>query len=197
MFISNALNGIHASKRLRNSGVKVRSIAPFALPLVAELLRKPSPPLESSLAPAFVVIIKITLRKSAFLPLLSVNVALSITCKSKLNKFGCAFSISSKTKTACGVFIIASVKSPPWSKPTYPGGAPINRETVCDSAYSLISKRINSTPSSVASCFESSVLPTPVGPENKNDPIGRFGCDKPAREIWIAATTFSIASSCP
>jgi hypothetical protein len=54
-------------------------MTPLALPFVSELLRKPTPPDESSRAPALVVMIRMTLRKSAFLPLLSVNVAESIT----------------------------------------------------------------------------------------------------------------------
>ncbi len=33
-----------------------------------------------------------------------------------------------------------------------------------------------------ASARASSVLPTPVGPRNRNEPIGRFGSDRPARE---------------
>ena len=33
-----------------------------------------------------------------------------------------------------------------------------------------------------ASALRSSVLPTPVGPRNMNEPIGRFGSCRPARE---------------
>src|SRR6266404_4338991 len=43
----------------------------------------------------------------------------------------------------------------------------------------------------------SSVLPTPVGPRNINDPIGRFGSLSPARERRMAFATRSSASSCP
>ena len=49
----------------------------------------------------------------------------------------------------------------------------------------------------LASAFVSSVLPTPVGPKNKNEPIGRFGSAKPARERRIAFDTATTASSCP
>ena len=40
-------------------------------------------------------------------------------------------------------------------------------ETVCRSMYSDMSKRSSSTPSVAASCLATSVLPTPVGPENR------------------------------
>ena len=50
-------------------------------------------------APIFVVIIRMTFLKSDFLPLLSVKTPASITCKRILNISGCAFSISSRSKT--------------------------------------------------------------------------------------------------
>jgi len=53
-----------------------------------------------------------------------------------------------------------------------PAGAPIRRDTVCRSMYSDMSKRTNSTPMAMASWRVTSVLPTPVGPENKNEPTG-------------------------
>jgi hypothetical protein len=40
-------------------------------------------------------------------------------------------------------------------------------DTVCRSMYSDMSKRNSSTPSEDASCLATSVLPTPVGPENR------------------------------
>ncbi len=48
-----------------------------------------------------------------------------------------------------------------------------------------------------ATALESSVLPTPVGPRNKNDPIGRLGSRRPARPRFTAAATAFTASSCP
>ncbi len=54
--------------------------------------------------------------------------------------------------------------------------APINRATVCFSMYSLMSKRINSTPRILATCRVTSVLPTPVGPVNKKHPTGLPKC---------------------
>src|SRR5436309_1505395 len=37
--------------------------------------------------------------------------------------------------------------------------------------YSLMLKRVNSFPSWIGSCFASSVLPTPVGPVNRRQPV--------------------------
>ena len=48
-----------------------------------------------------------------------------------------------------------------------------------------------------ASALQSSVLPTPVGPRNRNEPIGRCGSDRPARERRMASATAVTASSCP
>ena len=55
--------------------------------------------------------------------------------------------------------------------------------------YSLMSKRRNSTPSAAASCLASSVLPTPVGPANRNEPTGLSGVPSPARDRRMAETT--------
>ena len=43
--------------------------------------------------------------------------------------------------------------------------------------------------------FANSVLPTPVGPKNINEPIGRRGSFKPLRALLIARATALIASS--
>ena len=48
-----------------------------------------------------------------------------------------------------------------------------------------------------ASARASSVLPTPVGPRNRNVPIGRSGSCRPARERRSAFATASTASSWP
>ena len=48
-----------------------------------------------------------------------------------------------------------------------------------------------------ASALHNSVLPTPVGPRNRNEPFGRFGSDRPARERRIASATACTASSWP
>ena len=48
-----------------------------------------------------------------------------------------------------------------------------------------------------ASARASSVLPTPVGPRNRNVPIGRSGSCSPARERRSALDTALTASSWP
>ena len=44
-----------------------------------------------------------------------------------------------------------------------------------------------------ASDLASSVLPTPVGPRNRNDPVGRFGSEMPARLRRTASDTARTA----
>src|SRR5437764_1233811 len=48
-----------------------------------------------------------------------------------------------------------------------------------------------------ASALHSSVLPTPVGPRNRNEPFGRRGSDNPARDRRMAFATMRSASSWP
>ena len=48
-----------------------------------------------------------------------------------------------------------------------------------------------------ASDLASSVLPVPVGPRNRNDPVGRFGSEMPARERRTASLTARTASFWP
>ena len=87
---------------------------------------------------------RIVLRKSTDLALWSVSLPWSMICNSRLKTSGWAFSISSSSSTAWGCWSMASVIMPPWSNPTYPGGAPIRRDTVCRSMYSDMSKRTSS-----------------------------------------------------
>ena len=49
--------------------------------------------------------------------------------------------------------------------------------------------------SSIANCLESSVLPTPVGPTKRKDPIGRLGEPSPTRLRRMALAILSTASS--
>src|SRR5207245_1483515 len=68
----------------------------------------------------------------------------------------------------------------------------MSRATVCFSMYSDMSMRTiarSSSKRNSASARASSVLPTPVGPRNMNEPIGRFGSDSPARDRRIAFAT--------
>src|ERR1700758_963574 len=66
--------------------------------------------------------------------------------------------------------------------------------------YSLMSRRVTADSSSnrnSASALVSSVLPTPVGPRNRKEAIGRFGSCNPARARRTACATAAIASSWP
>ena len=62
---------------------------------------------------------------------------------------------------------------------------------------SMRSTARSSSKSSAASVRASSVLPTPVGPRNRNEPIGRSGSPRPERERRMALETASTASSWP
>src|SRR5207237_977545 len=78
--------------------------------------------------------------------------------------------------------------------------APVSRATACRSWYSAMSMRTiarSSSKSVSANARASSVLPTPVGPRNRNDPIGRFGSFSPERARTTASATAWTASSCP
>ncbi len=55
----------------------------------------------------------------------------------------------------------------------------------------------SSSKSAAASALASSVLPTPVGPRNRKEPIGLSGSLIPAFERMIASVTFVTPSSCP
>ena len=48
----------------------------------------------------------------------------------------------------------------------------------------------SSSNNDAANVLASSVLPTPVGPKNKNEPIGLFGFAIPALALNIASLTF-------
>ncbi|MNY59166.1 hypothetical protein D3C86_1955800 [compost metagenome] len=101
-----------ASRRLRNSGVNMRLMSAISSPCSRALV-KPIVARFMVSAPAFVVMMMITLRKSARRPLLSVSAPWSITCSRILKISGCAFSISSSSSTQCGFFVTASVSKPP------------------------------------------------------------------------------------
>ncbi len=69
---------------------------------------------------------------------------------------------------------------------------------MCRSPYSLMSMRTiagSLSNRNSASVCASSVLPTPVGPRKRNEPIGRFGSPSPARERRTASATAMMASS--
>ena len=102
--------------------------------------------------------------------------------------------------TENGFRLTFSLSCPPSSCPTYPGGEPIILDTLCFSMYSDISTRIiaSSFPNTAsARAFATSVFPTPVGPRNRNEPIGLAGSFKPTRPLFTAFATALTASSCP
>mmetsp|Transcript_34891 Transcript_34891/g.108534 ORF Transcript_34891/g.108534 Transcript_34891/m.108534 type:complete len:228 (+) Transcript_34891:1135-1818(+) len=73
-------------------------------------------------------------------------------------------------------------------------------ETACFSMYSDMSRRIileSLSKSSVAKAFANSVLPTPVGPGKRKEPIGRLRLFRPAALTSTALATASAASSWP
>jgi len=97
--MGSGLKVMMASSRLRNSGV-----SPFRWPeaLVAAVVASGTEPdaARGQFAGARVGgHDQTTLRKSALRPMLSVSVALSMTCRRMLNRSGCAFSISSSSST--------------------------------------------------------------------------------------------------
>ncbi len=72
------------------------------------------------------------------------------------------------------------------------------REVECFSMYSLMSSLVTAASSSnrnSASALVSSVLPTPVGPRNRNEPMGRLGSCSPARARRTLSETATSASS--
>ena len=151
-------------------------------------------------APALEVIIRTVFLKLTLRPLESVMCPSSNTCNSTLNTSGWAFSISSKSTTEYGLRRTFSLSCPPSSNPTYPGGEPIILDTECDSIYSDISTRISafSEPNiASANALDNSVLPTPVGPKNRKEPIGLFGSCNPTLPLFIALATALTASSWP
>ena len=150
-------------------------------------------------APIFDVMIMIVFLKSTVLPSASVRIPSSKTCNRMLKMSGCAFSISSNNKTEYGERFTRSVNCPPSSWPTYPGGEPISFETECFSISSDMSKRIIERwlpNKNSARHRATSVLPTPVGPRKRNEPTGRCGFFKPARERRIARAKAEIAGRC-
>ena len=116
--------------------------------------------------------------KSTVTPLLSVKRPSSRSCNIKFKISKCAFSISSNKTTWKGLKRTDSVSRPPASNPGVPGGGPIILATEVRSMYSLMSRRrsaVSSLNIKSAKDFANSVLPTPVVPIKRNDPIGLFG----------------------
>src|SRR6266496_502155 len=153
-----------------------------------------------SLVPRFVVMMITVFLKSTVRPWASVSRPSSRIWSRELKMSGWAFSISSNSTTENGLRRTFSVSWPPSSYPTYPGGDPNSRDTVCFSMYSLMSSWISESSSpnrNSASVLDSSVLPTPDGPAKMNEPPGRFGSFSPALVRRMAWDSDLIAVSCP
>src|SRR5260370_536254 len=74
------------------------------------------------------------------------------------------------------------------------------RATEGFSMYSDISIRIigcSSSNRNSARALHNSVLPTPVGPRKRNEPMGRLGSCRPARARLTASETATMAASWP
>src|SRR6266568_2280213 len=150
-----------------------------------------------SRVPRFEVMMMTAFLKSTVWPCASVRWPSSRICSSVLNTSGWAFSISSNRTTLNGLRRTASVSWPPSSYPTYPGGEPISRDTVCFSMFSDMSSWISASSSpnrNSARALDSSVFPTPLGPRKMNEPLGRLGSFRPARVRRIDLDTAVTAS---
>jgi len=143
---SSARNEITASRRFLNSGVNIFLIA---FHLVAGLHRagEAHGVLRQRLGPALVVMTITMLRKSAFLPLLSVSVPWSITCSRMLKTSGCGLLDLVKQQHRVGLLgdRLGEQPAPARSRriraARRSGGC-----TACRSMYSDMSKRISSMP---------------------------------------------------
>ena len=138
-------------------------------------------------APALLVAITIASRKLISRFFSSRKIPSSSSCSNVVRTSGAAFSISSSSTTLNGCFITCAVRLIGSRAPSA-----INRETSSARTYSFMSIRIirPSPPKyTSARAFESSVLPTPVGPRNRNVPIGRFWLRTPARARRSASLT--------
>ena len=127
------------------------------------------------------------LRKSTVRPCPSVSRPSSSSCSSALKTSGCAFSTSSNRITWYGRRRTASVSSAALvvadvagRRTDQPGdGVPLHVLGHVEAQQASSSSNRNS-----ASALASSVLPTPVGPRNRKQPMGRFGSLKPgARRV--------------
>ena len=105
-----------SSRRLRNSGLKVRLTSPLTSSSILSSTTsstrdwKPSPSrFIRCLAPMFDVMMMIVFLKSTVLPSPSVSCPSSKTCSNRLKTSGCAFSTSSSSTTEYGLRFTRSV----------------------------------------------------------------------------------------
>ena len=142
-------------------------------------------------APAFDVAMTMVSRKLISRFFSSRKIPSSRSCSNVVRTCGCAFSISSSNTTLNGFFCTCAVRLSGSFAPSA-----INRPTSSGLTNSLRSRRIRLPPPpkyTSASAFDSSVLPTPVGPRKRNVPIGRSRFRTPARARRIASDTTATA----
>ena len=132
------------------------------------------------------------LRKSASRPPASVSRASPSACNSRSKNDASAFSTSSSSSTLNGCSRTLAV-----SKPSLPKTPPTSLRTATASAYSLMSNRVRRSfepKRNSATALAISVFPTPVGPMNRSDAMGRFGRVRPAFTVARRSVTSATAS---
>ncbi len=151
--------------------------------------------------PMFEVRITTVFLKSTVRPCASVRRPSSSSCRSTLKTSWCAFSISSKRITRVGLaphrlgelaaLLVADVARAERRSAATPCASPCTPTCRCAPGC----PRCRRAPA--ASALASSVLPTPVGPRKRNEPIGRRGSLMPERARSTASATAATASSWP
>ena len=143
------------------------------------------------------VMIRMVFLKSTVLPWESVIRPSSSTCSSTLNTSGCAFSISSNRTTR--VRFSAALPLSAGRLPHIPHIPEALRSvwtrsiSPCTHSYRYAPYCVSSSNRLAASALASSVLPTPVGPRNRKEPMGLVGSLMPALERMMASVTFCHA----
>ncbi len=193
------LNTTIRSSRLTNSGRKARSTAAITCWSTNTSLVAPKPmPADRWLAaPRLEVRMMKAWRKSATWPLASLSRPSSNTWRNRSQTLLWAFSNSSSKTTLKGCLRTRSTRgSPPVEKPR----SPTILLTDSGAWNSLMSSRTSRSADPnrySARVLASSVLPVPVGPANRNTPIGLSGSTRPAFSMAMRSTTTETASSWP
>ena len=154
---------------------------------------KPSPEVRWLVAPRLVVRMIMQWRKSATWPMASVSRPSSNTCRNRSQIVACAFSNSSSSTTENGCLRTRLI-----SESRVVAAQDLVRGLGVWN--SLMSRRImrSTEPNRYsATVLASSVLPVPVGPANRNTPIGLPGSLRPALSMAMRSTMAVTASSWP
>ena len=162
---------IALSKRLISSGRNIPSATMWLIisSLKCESSLRCCTVFKISFAPALLVAMMMVLRAFTLLPRASVNTPSSRICKKRSCTSCAPFSNSSRSRTLYGCSRSMSGSMPECSF------SPSRRTSASSPLNSDISSRckLPSPPKKIcASALAVSVFPTPVGPRNKNEPIG-------------------------